>query len=67
MDHITGNMKIISDSRLRSIIAKGPKYRFLVHIGFQKCCEKIAVSLDEFCNNWCKREHVECDALKDWN
>ena len=19
-----------------------------------------------FCNRWCKREHVECDALKDW-
>ena len=23
-------------------------------------------SLNEFCNRWCKREHVECDALKDW-
>ena len=22
--------------------------------------------VDEFCNRWCKREHVECDALKDW-
>ena len=22
--------------------------------------------LNEFCNRWCKREHVECDALKDW-
>ena len=20
----------------------------------------------EFCNRWCKRENVECDALKDW-
>ena len=27
---------------------------------------KIAASLNEFCNRWCKREHVECDALKDW-
>ena len=25
---ITGNLRIISDSRIRSIIAKGPKYRF---------------------------------------
>ena len=32
---ITGNLKIISDSRIRSIIAKGPKYRFLVQIDFQ--------------------------------
>ena len=63
---ITGNLKIISDSRIRSIIAKGPKYGFPVQIDFQKCREKFARSLNEFCNRWCKREHVECDALKDW-
>ena len=63
---ITGNRRIISDSRIRSIIAKGPKYRFPLHIDFQKCREKIAGSLNEYCNRWCKREHVEDDALKDW-
>ena len=49
-----------------SIIAKGPKYTFPVHIDIQKCREKIAGSLNEYCNRWCKREHVEGDALKDW-
>ena len=34
---ITGNLKIISDSRIRSTIARGPKYRFPVQIDFQKC------------------------------
>ena len=63
---ITGNLRIISDSRICLIIAKGPKYRFPVHIDFQKCREKIAASLNEFYNRWCKREQVECDALKDW-
>ena len=48
------------------MIAKGPIYRLPVHIDFQKCREKIAASLNEYCNRWCKREHVECDALKDW-
>ena len=28
--------------------------------------QKIAASLNEYCNRWCKRGHVECDALKDW-
>ena len=28
-------------SRIRSIIAKGPKYRFPVHIDIQKCREKL--------------------------
>ena len=36
-----------------------------MQIDFQKCREKIAASLNEFCNRWCKREHVDCDALKD--
>ena len=54
---IMGNLRIICDSRLRSsIIAKGPKYRFPVYVDFQKWREKIAASLNEFCNRWCKRE-----------
>ena len=37
-----------------------------MQIDFQKCLEKIAGSLNEFCNRWCKQEYVECDALIDW-
>ena len=37
-----------------------------MQIDFQEYREKIAACLKEFCNRWCKREHVECDALKDW-
>ena len=37
-----------------------------MHIDFQKCREKIAGSLNEYCNRRCKREYVEGDALKDW-
>ena len=27
---------------------------------------KIAASLNEYCNRWCQREHVEGNGLKDW-
>ena len=37
-----------------------------MQIDFQKCHEKIAGSLNKLCNRWSKREHVECEALKDW-
>ena len=37
-----------------------------MHIDFQKCREKIAASLNEYCTRSCKREHVEGDALKAW-
>ena len=63
---ITRNLKIISDSRICSIISKGPKYRLPSQINFNKCREEIAVALNEFCNRRCRREHVECNALNSW-
>ena len=47
---ITGNLKIISDSWIRSIISKGRKYRFPAKIDFLRCREKITASLNEYCN-----------------
>ena len=43
-----------------------PKYRFPVPIDFKSCREEIAGALQEFCNRWCKREHVESNALNSW-
>ena len=63
---ITGNLKIIPDSRIRNIISKVPTYRFPSNIDFNKCREEIATALNEFGNRWCKREHVEHKALKEW-
>ena len=59
-------MKTISDSRIRSIISKGPKYRFPTHIDIKKCREAIAGALNNYCTRWCKREHVESNALSNW-
>ena len=63
---VTGDLKIITDSRIRSIICKGPKYRFPVPIDFKSCREEIAGALQEICNRWCKREHIESNALNSW-
>ena len=35
-------------------------------IDFKYCREEIASALQEFCNRWCKREHVESNALNSW-
>ena len=61
---ITGNLEIISDSRIRKIVSKGPKYRFPSYINFDKCREEIACALNDLRNRWCKREGVEDGALK---
>ena len=63
---VTGDLKIITDSRIWSIICKGPKCRFPSLIDFTKCHEEIVGALQEFCNRLCKREHVESIALNTW-
>ena len=60
------SFKIITDSRICSLISKGPKYRFQAHIEVNKCWETIASDLNDYCACWCKREHVESNALNNW-
>ena len=57
-------LKNIPDSRIWSFIYKGPIYRFPSPIYFNTCRKEIAGTLQECCNLWCKREHVESNALK---
>ena len=35
-------------------------------IAFKSCREEIAGALQDFCNHWCKREHVESNSLNSW-
>ena len=63
---MTGNLKIISDSRIRYKVSKGPKYRSPSRIDFKKCREELAYALNDFGNRWCKREYVEPNALQEW-
>ena len=60
----TDNLNVSPDARVRNIISKGPKYRFLSKIDFPKGLREIAASLNDFRNGWCKWENVEPDALK---
>ena len=45
--HVTGNLKIIPDSRIRYIVSKVPKYIFPSHIDFNRCREEIASALND--------------------
>ena len=52
--------------RICSVISKGPKYRFPAQIDSNKCRETIASALNDYCTPWCKRKHVESNALDNW-
>ena len=59
---MTGNLKIISDSRIRYIVSKGPNYRFPSRIDFQKCWEEIASALNDFGYRWCNESMLSLTA-----
>ena len=40
--------------------------KLLLSIDFISCCEEFTGALQEFCNRWCKREHVESNSLNCW-
>ena len=60
-----GNIKMIPDSIIRNIVSKGPKYRCPSRIDSSRCREEIASAFNDFGNRVCKRERVECNALKE--
>ena len=45
---VTGDLIIITESRIWSIICKGSEYRFPVPIYFKSCREEIAGALQDF-------------------
>ena len=47
---MTGNLKIISDSRTRYKVSKGSEYRFPSRIDLKKCREELASALNDFDN-----------------
>ena len=63
---VAGGLRVVSDSRVRCVVCKGPKYRFPSRIDFKKCREEIASALNDFGGRWCGRECVEPGALREW-
>ena len=45
---VTGNLKMILDSRIHNSISKGPMYRFPSYIDFKRSREDIAFALNDF-------------------
>ena len=55
---VAGNLGVISDARVHSIVSRGPKYRFPSGVGFPECRRGIAASLSGFGDRWCRPEGV---------
>ena len=53
---ITGDLSIIPNSKLRDLIAKGPKYREPCKVEWDKNLSLLCEAVDQYALQWTKRE-----------
>ena len=60
---ITGDLSIISNSKLRELIAKGPKYREPCKVDWDKNLSLLCEAVDQHALQWAKWEIIELSVL----
>ena len=63
---ITGDLSVIPNSKLRDLIAKGPKYREPCKVDWDKSLSLLCEAVDQYALQWAKREIVELSVLSSW-
>ena len=63
---MTGNLKMIKNSKLRSLLTKGPKYREKERVNWKKVQSCINSGIDDYVNSWAKYENVDIKVLNEW-
>ena len=60
---ITGDLSIIPNSKLRDLIAKGPKYRKPCKVDWDRNLSLLCEAVDQHALQWAKQEMVELSVL----
>ena len=63
---LTGDLNIVSDSKLRGLIAKGPKYREPLPFSFDKAKAEILLGLDNCIETWSSKTKLSNVLFQDW-
>ena len=63
---LTGNLNIISNHKLRELIAKGPKYREPTTIDFEDARAQIVTAMDSYVEIVASKKKVDKSFLLDW-
>ena len=63
---MSGDLNIIPDPILRTLIAKGPKYREPLPFSCDRAKEEILVGIDACINSWSNKSGVDKVAFCDW-
>jgi hypothetical protein len=63
---ITGDLKIINNTSLQEVFAKGPKYREPKSINWKHNSKILMDSVEDYARQWGKREKEDLDTLSEW-
>jgi hypothetical protein len=64
---VTGDLRVIKNNRLRSLLSKGPKYREQERIRWDKVLDSIKAGITDCQESWSQREHVDRKVLNQWS
>ena len=64
---IAGDLRIVSNRKLRCLLEKGPKYRKQNIIDWQLNKKILITAIDDYTMNWSKREGYHVSALEEWS
>ena len=63
---ITGDISIVNNRKLQSLIFKGPKYREARSFNWRENFSLVMNSVEDYARRWAKHEDVEPDTLSEW-
>ena len=63
---VTGDLRIIKNSKLRKLFSKGPKFREPSHISWEDVKNRVVVGLRACVEQWCQDNSVQPIILHDW-
>ena len=69
VDHghiITGDLRFIENSHLRSLLSKGPNYREPSNINYPKCLDEIKNAIDNCAQDMITKNNLESEVLDGW-
>ena len=60
---LTGDIRIVQNSKLRKLLCKGLKYKEPVSISFSSCKTEIKNSFTKFSSDWCSKSESLSNVL----
>ncbi len=63
---VTGDLRIINNRKLRSLLCKGPKYREPQNVQWDKLMSSFSYNLTECLQKWADKEKVDVSIFSEW-